>query len=177
MRWSRPCTPRQPGSDGSLTHHPIGESNTSASAIANDWPKPASSRQWAVLATIATMHWLRRSTACTRPNGSIAVRLGKAANPSNWPPWNGSPGSTINACTHRSPIFRQSKLRQTTTTNPAHLPTRLFYFNQTASVKPRGDLAWPSRSIRRRRNCVLPRCCNAWLKCVACRDPLPWTTE
>ncbi|KCV15345.1 integrase core domain protein, partial [Bordetella holmesii CDC-H643-BH] len=36
--------------------------------------------------------------------------------------------------------------------------------------------AWPSRSIRRCRDCVLPWCCNGWRRCVGCRDLLPWTT-
>ncbi len=38
------------------------------------------------------------------------------------------------------------------------------------------DYTRPSRSIHRCRDCVLPWCSNGRLKCVACRDLLPWTT-
>ncbi len=60
---------RQPGEDGTLIHHSASEGlNTSASATANGWLRPASSRRSAAGATATTMRWPRRSTACTRRN-------------------------------------------------------------------------------------------------------------
>lgn len=63
-------------------------------------------------------------------------RGAQTGNPLNWQPSNGSPGSTSNACSALLAISRRQKLRQTTTTCSANRPTRIFYFNQTASTKP-----------------------------------------
>jgi len=55
---------RQPERDGTRT----GGRNTSASATARDWPRPASPHLWAARVTATTTPWPRRSMACTRPS-------------------------------------------------------------------------------------------------------------
>ena len=62
-------------------------------------------------------HWPRRSTGCTRPSSFTAGRRGRHAKPSNWPPLNGSRGSTTIDYSSRSATSRQPKPRQTTGAN------------------------------------------------------------
>ena len=57
---------RQPGANG-MIHHSTAARNTSPSATASAWPRPASNRRWAAPATATTTPWPRRSTGCTRP--------------------------------------------------------------------------------------------------------------
>ena len=65
---SRPCTRGNPSAMAALFATLTGARNTSASAIASGWPRPASSRPWAAGATATTTLWPRPSTACTRPS-------------------------------------------------------------------------------------------------------------
>jgi transposase InsO family protein len=59
---------RQPEREASLITTRIAARSTFPSAIPSDWPRPASSRLSAAKATATTMHSLKPSTACTRPN-------------------------------------------------------------------------------------------------------------
>ena len=59
---------RQPGNDGSLTHHSDRGSQYVSIRYSERRPKPASSRRSAAVATVTTTPWPRRSMACTRPS-------------------------------------------------------------------------------------------------------------
>jgi hypothetical protein len=69
----------------------------------------------AALATAMTMHWLRPSTASTRPRSSIDAGDGAHSKPSNLQHWNGWTGSIIEDCWSPSETFHRPKLRETTT--------------------------------------------------------------
>lgn len=125
---------RQPGNDRSLTHHSDRGSQhvcirySERLAEAGAEPSEGSrgdSYDNALAETINGLYKVelihRRATWKTRASVELATL-------------NGSPGSTINACSPPSAIFQRPRLRQSTTTNSAHLLKRLSYFNRTASA-------------------------------------------
>lgn len=59
---------RQPERDESLIHHSDGALNTSPFATPSDWRKRVSKPRSAAKATPTTTHWLKPSTASTKPN-------------------------------------------------------------------------------------------------------------
>jgi hypothetical protein len=67
-RWSRRCTRASPSVAARLSITATGARNTCPSATASASPKPASNRRSAVAATATTTHWLKPSTASTKPS-------------------------------------------------------------------------------------------------------------
>src|SRR5690606_26442786 len=66
----------------------------------------------------------------------IGARPGKPRLPWSWRHWNGSRGSTTNACSNPSATFRPLRPKRDTIDNLQYRLRNLFYFNQTASAIP-----------------------------------------
>src|SRR5690606_14060292 len=66
----------------------------------------------------------------------IGARPGKPRLPWSWRHWNGSRGSTTNACSNPSATFRPLRPKRDTIGNLQRRLWNLFYFNQTASAIP-----------------------------------------
>src|SRR5690606_11541722 len=68
--------------------------------------------------------------------GFIGARPGKPRLPWSWRHWNGSRGSTTNACSNPSATFRPLRPKRDTIGNLQRRLWNLFYFNQKASAIP-----------------------------------------
>lgn len=84
-------------------------------AIQSDWRKPASNHQSAASETATTTPWRKRSTGCSRPRSSTVAAHGAVSRPCNTPLWNGSIGSTTDACSSQSETSHPQKPRPTAT--------------------------------------------------------------
>src|SRR5690606_33894802 len=76
----------------------------------------------------------------------IGARPGKPRLPWSWRHWNGSRGSTTNACSNPSATFRPLRPKRDTIGSLQRRLWNLFYFNQTASAIP-GVIKYASAGI------------------------------
>src|SRR5690606_33413215 len=66
----------------------------------------------------------------------MGARPGKPRLPWSWRHWNGSRGSTTNACSNPTATFRPLRPKRDTIGNLQRRLWNLFYFNQKASAIP-----------------------------------------
>jgi hypothetical protein len=132
---------RRPVRQGGLVTIATAAVNMSAFAIPNDWRKPGSNPPSAASTTAMTMRLQRPSTACSKPNRSIAAARGAAQRPWNLRPSSGSIGSRIDACSSRLKTSRPPRPKRDTMRKPMSTPSRR-HSNQTAPDKPGAVHSW-----------------------------------
>jgi len=96
MHWNRHCglEPKHKAWFTIVT----GAGSICRSAIPRDWPLPILSHLSAVLETLMTIPWLKRSMVFTRPKSSVVEDRGRILKRSNTQRWKGLIGSIIVDC-------------------------------------------------------------------------------
>jgi putative transposase len=111
--------------DGPLVHHSDRGRNTYPFGTPIGWPRPASNRRWGAPAIRTITRWPRASSGCSRRKRSIGADHGRDLKTSSSRPSNGSPGTTTDACSHHSAMFRRpNSSRRTMTAWPPEMRWR-----------------------------------------------------